>query len=1122
MTIDLDKDTVITEVSKGPGPYWNGPLNFSFESAVSQFNDNFMRIGVWAKGSVLSDAEVGYVPIDFFSLATGCTDNTLPVWKLKKSGATVTKKNLSFRSIVTVETLAEFHMTEVKCARLKRSTIPNVFFGDWKNDVHLEYKIIGEDRTLKTGGFKGNSSEVSSTCFNSTNPSWLSLKPLSYRGQLKEILSLSIEIHAYDSSKNGEMPRYLGTCIIPIKDYFSLKESEVYVKKDFIYDGAPFGDIEFNLCLKNIPQISQMEGGARVGDTIRNARPLTSDIPTPPKKLMRLILAEPVYPTPKVGKKELIFSAPVNTDEKKLIEKMRKLKESTTSSNLRKSLQTMRNEAKGRPMFAKCFKKMGILEIILDGLNSSRDIRLISLKLLCDVILQPENIEFIHNHGATAILLKVLKSMLGDNAAQYPIRILLPLSIRDTNIQRMFFDEAAIPLLLEVLRETDSKQVMLNIVKIMGYLCYGSRQGEKENYIKVIKNASGLEALTSACLKTKLGNFEDVFRTLNILLRNDSQYANDIVICLETAIRNRIDDKDDVLCLLELYKRLSISNVGMKPFGSFIAENLESVHSKIFAFESSDIINYLIDFSEKYFDSKIVAALISKESFYKSNSASVANIIEKQNHGTLFSLKDTHVITDIFRYIQTIEDENVFHNSLRILTALLSDRRVLTTFNGLISPSLLSLLVDKVKTTSLYVCFAIIRVINELSNDRDLCYAFIKTDLIDTLCIKLKQVVRAKNIIIILKYFSTVIKYGNWTTKIKLASQIGDSLVNLCHNNRIDICTEALNVLCSLMFPIKEETKEYLVKIVTKEYFSFIQNLVYVSLSEKTYDVIPLLRVLIELLAKLTELEGDDTILETEDLIPAITFLFDVTPSDLAESMSLNELYKKTGFKTTLCTTSKYSHDIVQKGFECRTCAITGKFRICLACTNNCHYGHDIVPSEIDLTFQCVCGTSKVCMSKELRTDTTPLTACTKVFLGLEPVFQYAYRCRTCTTTESYVCGSCSKAEHHNHFVQNSGVKKFSCTCYQRPSGCSIDVNGITAKLQAQSNPLVESVQEVIEDDEEEKICIVCFDRPKDTAFYRCGHVACCWECANTLKRTSSKCPVCRKPIEDCMKIFEV
>ena len=56
---------------------------------------------------------------------------------------------------------------------------------------------------------------------------------------------------------------------------------------------------------------------------------------------------------------------------------------------------------------------------------------------------------------------------------------------------------------------------------------------------------------------------------------------------------------------------------------------------------------------------------------------------------------------------------------------------------------------------------------------------------------------------------------------------------------------------------------------------------------------------------------------------------------------------------------------------------------------------------------------------------------------------------------------------------------------------------------------------------DEENMCVVCFDAPKDHAIVPCGHQCVCASCAEQLTKTRTPtCPVCRGPIRETMKVF--
>lgn len=64
-----------------------------------------------------------------------------------------------------------------------------------------------------------------------------------------------------------------------------------------------------------------------------------------------------------------------------------------------------------------------------------------------------------------------------------------------------------------------------------------------------------------------------------------------------------------------------------------------------------------------------------------------------------------------------------------------------------------------------------------------------------------------------------------------------------------------------------------------------------------------------------------------------------------------------------------------------------------------------------------------------------------------------------------------------------------------------------------------ENIQEK-PDDEERSLCIICMVKKRDTIFYRCGHLVCCFKCAERLGKRNG-CPVCRADIQDIVKTYQ-
>ena len=53
--------------------------------------------------------------------------------------------------------------------------------------------------------------------------------------------------------------------------------------------------------------------------------------------------------------------------------------------------------------------------------------------------------------------------------------------------------------------------------------------------------------------------------------------------------------------------------------------------------------------------------------------------------------------------------------------------------------------------------------------------------------------------------------------------------------------------------------------------------------------------------------------------------------------------------------------------------------------------------------------------------------------------------------------------------------------------------------------------------DEEETMCVVCMDAPKNRVVLPCMHMCVCEACAQLLR---DRCPVCRGPIERIAQLF--
>ena len=56
--------------------------------------------------------------------------------------------------------------------------------------------------------------------------------------------------------------------------------------------------------------------------------------------------------------------------------------------------------------------------------------------------------------------------------------------------------------------------------------------------------------------------------------------------------------------------------------------------------------------------------------------------------------------------------------------------------------------------------------------------------------------------------------------------------------------------------------------------------------------------------------------------------------------------------------------------------------------------------------------------------------------------------------------------------------------------------------------------------DEDDELCIVCFERPKDVLFTSCGHTVCCATCVELILNKDGLCPKCRDPIKNKLQVL--
>ncbi|KAM7522072.1 hypothetical protein LguiA_011974 [Lonicera macranthoides] len=55
-----------------------------------------------------------------------------------------------------------------------------------------------------------------------------------------------------------------------------------------------------------------------------------------------------------------------------------------------------------------------------------------------------------------------------------------------------------------------------------------------------------------------------------------------------------------------------------------------------------------------------------------------------------------------------------------------------------------------------------------------------------------------------------------------------------------------------------------------------------------------------------------------------------------------------------------------------------------------------------------------------------------------------------------------------------------------------------------------------------QRLCVICFDAPRDCFFLPCGHCAVCFTCGTRVLEEGGSCPVCRRTMKKVRKIFTV
>lgn len=84
-------------------------------------------------------------------------------------------------------------------------------------------------------------------------------------------------------------------------------------------------------------------------------------------------------------------------------------------------------------------------------------------------------------------------------------------------------------------------------------------------------------------------------------------------------------------------------------------------------------------------------------------------------------------------------------------------------------------------------------------------------------------------------------------------------------------------------------------------------------------------------------------------------------------------------------------------------------------------------------------------------------------------------------------------------------------------------VGGVSYELQEiyglEQSGLATSGSDRPAEDAEERLCVICLSNDRDTTVLPCRHMCMCHECAQELRKQTSRCPICRNQVESLLHI---
>lgn len=110
----------------------------------------------------------------------------------------------------------------------------------------------------------------------------------------------------------------------------------------------------------------------------------------------------------------------------------------------------------------------------------------------------------------------------------------------------------------------------------------------------------------------------------------------------------------------------------------------------------------------------------------------------------------------------------------------------------------------------------------------------------------------------------------------------------------------------------------------------------------------------------------------------------------------------------------------------------------------------------------------------------------------------------------------CSKSEDVAPSSSSSLSNRSSCSESSQESLCSETKLCSITKKETMSTTASEKSDEEEEEKKDSKLCKICYVNEYNTIFLPCGHVIACAKCASSV----TKCPACRQPFENVMRVY--